>query len=150
MSSGLLESEYAAIAGAPGAHLLLVGGAPLLRLRRVMEGGAIVTTEITPVSLLGKTPAIESSGLNEHIHYTKCGCGGHINSIISIAYIITEALAVLDSAGVEDVVIGDNRHVPGLHCVGAVGERLGALVLNVINVIPEILTLYALLVWMLD
>ena len=150
MSCGLLKSEDAAIAGAPGAHLLLVSGTPLLGLGRVMEGGAIVTTEIAAISLLGKTPAIESSGLSEHIHYTKCGCGGHINSIISIAYIITEALAVLDSAGVEDVVIGDNCHVPGLHRVGAVGQWLGALVFYVVNVIPETLTLYALLGWMLN
>ena len=135
VSRGLLEGEDAAIAGAPGAHLLLVGGAPLLGLGRVVQGGAVVTTEITPVSLLGKTPAIESSGLSDHIHYTTQGCGGHINSIISIAYIVTEALAVLDSAGVEDVVIGDDRHVPRLHRVGAVGQRLGALVLNVVNVI---------------
>ena len=67
---GLLEGEDAAIAGAPGAHLLLVGGAPLLGLGRVVKGGAVVPTEIAPVSLLGKTPAIESSGLSEHIHYT--------------------------------------------------------------------------------
>ena len=135
MRRGLLEGEDAAIAGAPGAHLLLVGGAPLLGLRRVVEGGAVVTAEITPVSLLSKTPTIESSGLSEHIHYTKCGCGGHINSIIFIAYIITEPLAVLDRAGVEDVVIGDHCHVPGLHRVGAVRQRLGALVLDVVNVI---------------
>ena len=71
VSRGLLEGEDAAIAGAPGAHLLLVGGAPLLGLGRVVEGGAVVTTEIAPVTLLGKTPAIESSGLSEHIHYTR-------------------------------------------------------------------------------
>ena len=86
---------------------------------------------------MSKTPAVKSSGLSEHIYYIKCGCG-HINSIIFIAYIIAKPLAVLDRAGVEDVVIGDHGHVPGLHRVGAVGQRLGTLILNVVDVVSTV------------
>ena len=51
-------------------------------------------------------------------------------------HVVAEPLAVLHGSGVENVVVGDDGDVPGAHGVGAVGQRLGALVLNIVDVVP--------------
>ena len=47
-------------------------------------------------------------------------------------------MAILNSSGVENIIIGNYGHILGPNCVGTVWKGLGTLVLDIVNMVPDV------------